>query len=52
MSILQIRLVGRMWRIYCGAKVVAFAADYQFACTRFDEIKAEFARQQAAGASA
>lgn len=45
MSTLQIRPVGRMWRIYCGAKVVAFAADYRFACIRLDEIRAEFARQ-------
>ncbi len=40
MGSLQIRLVGGMWRVCQGARVLAFASSYRFARIRAAELEA------------
>lgn len=40
MDSLQIRLVGGMWRVCQGARVLAFASSYRFARIRAAELEA------------
>lgn len=43
---LQIKNVGRMWRVYASTTVLAFASTYALAEARADELKATNAAQR------